>query len=186
MTGFYTTGNPAILYDNVEGANGAWSETNRSQECIANDIYAGGEQRPMGFFNDALASGTVPDFNLVLPNGCEDGEANCKPVNNRYRQFDLFLQHEIPKIEASPAFGSDGMIVVTYDESEREGGLAKKWGYGMGGHVVCALIGPQVRPGTYDGAYYHYSLLRTLEDGFRVNGHVGYANDVTAISHVWR
>src|SRR3954447_6096239 len=78
VTGFYTTGNPAILYDNVEGANGAWSETNRSQECIANDIYAGGEQRPMGFFNDALASGTVPDFNLVLPNGCEDGEANCK------------------------------------------------------------------------------------------------------------
>jgi hypothetical protein len=186
LTGFYTTGNPAILYDNVEGANGVWSETDRSQECITNDIYAGGEQHPMGLFNNALATGTVPRFNLVLPNGCEDGEANCKPVNNRYRQFDLFLQREVPKIEASPAFGDNGLIVVTYDESEREGGLAKKWGYGMGGHVVCALIGPQVRPGAYDGSYYHYSLLRTLEDGFLVDGYVGYANDVTAISHIWR
>ena len=41
-------------------------------------------------FNRTLASGDVPAFNLVLPNGCEDGEGNCKPTNNRYRQFDDF------------------------------------------------------------------------------------------------
>jgi hypothetical protein len=186
LTGFYTTGNPAILYDNVEGANGVWSETNRSQECIHNDIYAGGEKHPMGLFNEALGDGTAPAFNLVLPNGCEDGEGNCKPVNNRYRQFDLFLQREVPKIEASPSFGDDGLIIVTYDESERQDGLASKWGYGSGGHVVCALIGPQVQPGSYDGAFNHYSLLRTLEDGFALDGYAGYANDVTPIDSIWR
>src|SRR5215472_16434472 len=40
LTGFYTTGNPAILYDDVEGAGGVWSATNPSAECLADDIYA--------------------------------------------------------------------------------------------------------------------------------------------------
>src|SRR5438128_3700511 len=185
LTGFYTTGNPAILYDDVEGANGVWSETNKSKECLHDDIYAGGQRSPMRKFNDALAAGTAPDFNFVIPNGCEDGEANCKPINNRYTQFDRFLQREIPKIEASPAFGSDGVIIVTYDEDERAGGLAKKWGFGQGGHVVCAILSPLANPGSYAGAFNHYSLLRTLEDGFGLSGYAGYANDVTAISTIW-
>jgi hypothetical protein len=127
----------------------------------------------------------VPDFNLVLPNGCEDGEGNCKPINNRYRQFDSFLEREVPKIEASPAFGDDGVIVITYDEDERAGGLAKKYGFAMGGHVVCAILSPLADPGRYGATFYHYSLLRTLEDGFRVSGYVGYANDVTPIRTIW-
>jgi hypothetical protein len=183
LTGFYTTGNPAILYDNVEGANGVWSGTAKSQECLQNDIYAG---RPMGKFNRALATGTVPNFNLVLPNGCEDGEANCKPTNNRYRQFDDFLAREVPKIQASPAFGSDGVIVITYDEDLRAGGLAKKNGFGSGGHVVCAILSPLAVPGSYDGTFYHYSLLRTMEDGLGVSGYVGHANDVRPINTIWR
>jgi len=183
LTGFYTTGNPAILYDDVEGAEGVWSETNKSQECLQNDIYAG---RPMGKFNRALAAGTVPSFNLVLPNGCEDGEGNCKPTNNRYRQFDDFLAREVPKIQASPAFGNDGVIVITYDEDERAGGLAKKNGFASGGHVVCAILSPLAAPGSYGGTFYHYSLLRTMEDGLRVSGYVGYANDVQPINTIWR
>jgi len=104
LTGFYTTGNPAILYDDVEGPNGVWSATSKSQECLQDDVSAG---NPMDIFDQALAAGSVSDFNLILPNGCEDGEANCKPANNRYTQFDDFLAREIPKIEASPAFGRD-------------------------------------------------------------------------------
>jgi hypothetical protein len=182
LTGFYTTGNPAILYDNIEGAGGVWSATDKSQECLQNDIYAG---RPMGIFNTALAEGTVPNFNYILPNGCDDGEANCKPVNNRYTQYDNFLKREIPKIQASPSYGSDSLIVVTYDEDERAGGMAAKQGYAGGGHVACAIIGPQVVPGSYDGVFAHYSLLRTLEDGYRLSGYAGYANDVKPINTIW-
>ena len=31
-----------------------------------------------------------------------------------------------------------------------------------------------------------YGWLRTLEDGYRLNGYVGYANDVPAITPIWR
>ena len=34
--------NPAVYYDNVEGAGGVWSATNKSAECLANVIPAGG------------------------------------------------------------------------------------------------------------------------------------------------
>lgn len=188
LTGFYTTGNPAILYDDIEGENGVWSETNRSQECLQNDIYASAptDSNPMQRFDDALAAGSVPRFNLVLPNGCEDGEANCKPINNRLTQFDAFLAREVPKIMASPAFGSDGVIIVTYDEDQRAGGLAKKNGLGSGGHVVCAIISPLVQPGEYGTKAYHYSVLRTVEDGLGLAGHVGDANAVAPITGIWR
>ena len=185
LTGFYTTGNPAILFDDIEGANGVWSPTEISQECLQNDIPAGDETDPMGFFNKALASGNVANFNLVLPNGCEDGEGNCAPINNRYTQFDAFLAREVPQIMASPAFGSDGVIIVVYDEDERAGGMAAKNGLGQGGHVVCAILSPLAVPGSYEDTFYHYSVLRMLEDGFGIPGFLGSANDVTPINTIW-
>jgi len=186
LTGFYTTGNPAILFDNIEGPDGVWSATNPSQECLQNDIPAGDSSDPMRFFNEALASGNIANFNLILPNGCEDGEGNCAPINNRYTQFDAFLAREVPLIEASPAFGSDGVIIVVYDEDERAGGMAKKNGFGQGGHVVCAILSPLAVPGFYDDTFYHYSMLRMLEDGFGLTPYLGHASVVTPINTIWR
>src|SRR5262249_21894886 len=153
----------------VEGAGGVWSATNPSAECLSNDIYASAttDANPMKLFDQALANGTAPDYNLILPNGCENGEANCKPVNNRLKQFDDLLAREVPKILASRSFGTDGVLVITYDEDERAGGLAKKNGFGSGGHVVCAVISPLARRGDYSTKAYAYSLLRTIEDGMR-------------------
>jgi phosphatidylinositol-3-phosphatase len=186
LTGFYTTGNPPILFDDIEGPNGVWSATTPSAECLANDIPAGTPTSGMATFNADLASGNVARFNTVIPNGCEDGEANCKPVNNRYTQFDDFLHAEVPRIEASPAFGTNGVIIITYDEDQRAGGIAAKNGLGSGGHVVCAILSPLAVPGSYDQKYYHYSVLRTLEDGFGITTHLGAADEVSAIKGIWR
>jgi hypothetical protein len=185
LSGFYTTGNPPILFDDIEGPGGVWSPVTPSRECLANDIPAGTPKAGMGAFNADLATGRVARLNMVIPNGCDDGEANCKPVNNRYTQFDDFLAAEVPKIEASPAFGTDGVIIVVYDEDERAGGLAPKHGLGSGGHVVCAILSPLATPGSYGQKYYHYSLLRTLEDGFRLRGYLGNANAVAPIASIW-
>jgi hypothetical protein len=185
LTGFYTTGNPAILYDDIEGANGVWSATRRSAECRANDVPAGNHSSGMATFNKDLASAAMPRFSLVIPNGCDDGESNCKPINNRYTQFDDFLANEVPRIEASASYASNGVIVIVYDEDERAGGLAAKNGLGSGGHVVCAILSPLVRPGSYGDRYFHYSLLRTLEEGFGLSGYLGSANAVPAITTIW-
>ena len=186
LSGFYTTGNPPILFDNIEGPGGAWSPTTPSAECLNNDIPAGTAKAPMSTFNADLATGQVARFNMMIPNGCDDGEANCKPINHRYTQFDNFLAAEVPKIEASAAFGEDGVIIVTYDEDERAGGIASKNGFGSGGHVVCAIISPLAAAGSYGQTYYHYSLLRTIEDGFGLRPYLGNANAVTPIASIWR
>jgi hypothetical protein len=186
LSGFYTTGNPPILFDDIEGPGGVWSAATPSRECLADDIPAGTPNAGMSAFNADLATGQVARFNMVIPNGCDDGEANCKPVNKRYTQFDDFLAAEIPQIEASPAFGTTGVIIVVYDEDERAGGLAPKNGLGSGGHVVCAIVSPLAVPGSYAQKYYSYGLLRTLEDGFRLGGYLGNAAAVAPIATIWR
>ncbi len=186
LTGFYTTGNPPILFDDIEGPGGVWSATDPSQECLANDVPAGTPADGMSTFNAALQSGHVADFNTVIPNGCDDGEANCKPVNNRYTQFDDFLAREVPLIEKSRAFGRDGVIIVLYDEDERMGGLASKNGFGSGRTHICAVISPLVTPGSYPDETYAYSVLRTLQDGFGLSGYLGAAADVSPLPVPWK
>ena len=175
LTGFYTTGNPPIDFTDIP-----------YDECLANDVPAGTAADGMATFNAGLASGNVGDFNVVVPNGCDDGEAQCKPLNNRYLQFDEFLAREVPLIESSPAFGDDGVIVVTYDEDQRMGGLAAKNGLGAGGHIVCALISPFVRPGEYADRTYSYSVLRTIQDGFGLQPYLGAAAQVQSLPVVWK
>jgi hypothetical protein len=186
LSGFYTTGNPPILFDDIEGPNGVWSATTPSSECLANDIPAGTPSAGMSRFNADLATGDVAAFNTVIPNGCEDGEANCAPVHNRYTQFDDFLAREVPRIKASPAFGPDGVIIILYDEAQRMGGLARKNGLGQGGHTVCAILSPLAVPGNYRTKTYSYSVLRTLQDGFGLPGYLGAAADVSALPVRWK
>jgi hypothetical protein len=186
LSGFYTTGNPPILFDDIEGPNGVWSPTRRSAECLANDIPAGTSSSGMSKFNADLRTGAVAAFNTVIPNGCDDGEANCGPVHNRYTQFDNFLAKEVPRIEASPAFGTTGVIVILYDEADRMGGLASKNGLGQGGHTVCAMISPLVTPREYPSRTFSYSVLRTLQDGFGLPGYLGAARDVGALPVRWK
>jgi hypothetical protein len=107
-------------------------------------------------------------------------------VNDRYTQFDDFLAREVPLIEASPAFGMDGVIVVLYDEDQRMDGLAPKNGLGSGGHIPCALISPLVQPGDYTDKTYSYSVLRTIQDGFGLAPYLGSAAQVEPLPVVWK
>jgi Phosphoesterase family len=175
LAGFYTSGNPPIDYTDISYG-----------ECLADDIPAGTPEDGMATFNSDLATGNAADFNFVVPNGCDDGERNCGPVNDRYLQFDAFLAREVPLIEASPAFGKNGVIVVTYDEDQRMGGMAAKNGLASGGHVVCALLSPLVRRGEYRPTTYSYGLLRTIQDGFGLKPYLGAAAQVGPLPAVWK
>lgn len=145
--------------------------------CRADSLPMGGTgAKATGAFDAALATGDVGNFNLVVPNDCENGHDPCggDPV----RHFDAFLAREIPRIESSPGFGDDGIIVVTWDE----GADPPK----DPGHVGALVLGPLVRPGIVDRARHtHYGLERTLAAGFRV-APLARAKHAKALDAIWR
>jgi hypothetical protein len=88
-----------------------------------------------GLYHDLQSVATTPQFSWITPNNCSDAhDAVCHgnnlsggwsdpntpnpPINYTGGLYaaDLFLQHVIPEIEASPAFKQNGLIDVTFDE----------------------------------------------------------------------
>ena len=118
--------NPQLFFDNVEGdtLGGSWLNNGSNQGgafCQATNIPAGSASVPndMSVFNNALAgtpgAPAISDFNLVVPNECEDAHSNCKPPGNPITQFDNFLAREVPLIrDYINAHG--GLLIVTFDE----------------------------------------------------------------------
>jgi len=89
-----------------------------------------------GLYHDLQSESTTPAFSWISPNNCSDAhDAVCHgnnlsggfsdpntpkpPVNYTGGLYasDLFLQHVIPEIEASPAFKDGGLIDITFDEA---------------------------------------------------------------------
>src|SRR4029077_18769555 len=103
----------------------------------------------------------------------------------------------VPKILASRAFRRDGLLIVTFDEAEASGSardssaccneptgpntaMPALSGPG-GGRTGAVLISKFIRPGSVnDTPYNHYSLLRSIEDLFRLD-HFGYAGQAGVV-----
>ncbi len=167
---------PALYFDDVQ-ANHSSEDVIPSPEC-RHKVLAAGTTGPddMSAFNAALAAGAVARFDMVIPNNCENGHDHCG-THNSVHQFDDFLAREVPKIQASRSFGSDGLIFVVWDEGSDLDPL----------HVATAVIGPPVRPGSTSSVHLnHYSLLRTLEDGFGISHHLARAARAHAFTGIWR
>jgi len=175
--------NPAAYYANVEGGDFS-GDQGVSAECLQRVISMGDTgYNDTSDFDAALATGDVADFNYVVPNQCEDGHDNCRPQGNVIKQFDDFLAREIPQIMASPAWGPDDLIVVVYDEGQ-EGGPGRAKNH-AGGHTPFAVIGGPVHPAISTSFANHYSLLRTLEDGYGISQHLGAADEAGTLGNIW-
>lgn len=143
--------------------------------------------------DDLLNTATTPNYVFITPNLCNDAHdapcANGDPGG--LVSADLFLREWVPRIMASPAYQQDGMIVITFDEAEAEGGSADAsaccneqagpnsplpgiLGAG-GGRTGTLLISPFIEPGSVnDTGYNHYSFLRSVENLFGLD-YLGYA-----------
>jgi phosphatidylinositol-3-phosphatase len=160
-----------------------------SPRCAARDVPL--TQLP----GDLAHVSTTPNLSFITPNLCNDGHDDpCVDGSpGGLVAADAWLRAWIPRILSSPAFRRDGLLVVTFDEAEAEGGSPDASaccdeplgpntpnnggpvpGQG-GGRVGAVVVSPFVAPGTVnDTPYNHYALLRSLEDVFGV-GHLGYA-----------
>jgi phosphatidylinositol-3-phosphatase len=145
---------------------------------------------PLTKLEDALRSTkSTPNFVFISPNLCHDGHD--RPCKNgepgSLESADEFLQHWVPIIMNSPAYKSDGLLVINFDEAlsidasaccnQPTGpntGMPGVNGPG-GGRTGAVLLSRFITPGTVSRVpYNHYSLLRSLEDIFGLP-HLGYA-----------
>ena len=137
--------------------------------------------------------GTTANYTFITPNLCNDGhDPQCADGGpGGLGAANAFLKKWVPLVTASPAFRHDGLLIITFDESDGEGpegstaccgekplASAKRLpgvrGPG-GGKVAAVLLSPFIKPGTVSKVpYNHYSQLRTIEDLFGLE-HLGYA-----------
>ena len=155
-------------------------------------------ERIVGFdqLDRDLKSGALPTFALIVPNQCNemhglhgDGvPADCDGANKAalIRRGDAYTGELVRRLQATPAWSGRGnvAIVITFDESGDKStdgccgvtpGAISNFG---GGHIPTVVITNHGPRGVRDETpYSHYSLLRTLEDAFRLPTHLGHAAD---------
>ena len=142
---------------------------------------------------DLQSVATTANYTFITPNLCNDGhDPECVDGGpGGFAAADAFLKKWVPLITASPAFGKDGLLIITFDESDGEGPEGSTACCGEkalasarrlpgvrgpgGGRIGAVLLSPFIKPGTVSTVpYNHYSLLRTVEDFFGLE-HLGYA-----------
>jgi hypothetical protein len=144
---------------------------------------------------DLHSVATTPNYTFIVPNLCHDGQdERCGDgTPGGAAGIDSFLRKWVLVITGSPAFRKDGLLVVTFAQSD---GLTAD-GYGAccgekplpsnplkpgfrgpgGGRVGAVALSPFIRPGTVSSTpYNHYALLRTVEDIFGL-AYLGYAGE---------
>jgi hypothetical protein len=167
--------NPFVYFAGITG----------SPDCAADDVDLS------ALSGDLASVSTTPDVSFITPNLCHDGhDSPCVDGQpGGLVSADAWLKQWVPVITNSPAFKKDGVLVITFDESdgpqqdasaccgEGPGPNAALPGItGLGGGRVGALVlSPFTAGGTWSTTpYNHYSLLASIED---LNGlsYLGYA-----------
>jgi hypothetical protein len=149
---------------------------------LSGEMPASALKRETGLATDLAKPGRTPAFSFITPNLCEDGHdypcTNQTSGESALADTDHFLETWIPKIEASKAYQANGLIEITFDESDgpesdsssccgEETGpntpLPGITGPG-GGRIGAVLISPKIAPGTIVSTdYNHYSSLASWE-----------------------
>jgi hypothetical protein len=140
---------------------------------------------------DLRYAARTPSYSFIVPNLCDDGhDSPC--VDGRPGGLvtsDSFLRTWVPRILASRAYRSGGLLAIIFDESESSDSSAccqepqfpntpnnggETPGPG-GGRTGAVLLSPYIDPGTIDVVpHNHFTLLRSFEDLFGLS-HLGYA-----------
>jgi phospholipase C len=103
------------------------------------------------FMRDARA-GKLPNYSFYTPNMFNDGHDTSLEASSKW------LQGFIHALESTVAMHQRTLVVITWDE-----------GGNRDNKVLTLLLGNVVNPGKYPDPLTHYSLLRSIEDNFRLD-----------------
>jgi PKD repeat protein len=133
-------------------------------------------ERPYTELSTDLAAGTVPDYSFIVPNDWDQGEKLAPGSACMSCQADDFLKTEIPTIQASAAYRTNGVILILWDES---GGRSAD----TSGLIVVSDLAKK----GYVGAvpYDHGSTLRTVQEIFGLSPLLGDAATSTDLADLF-
>jgi hypothetical protein len=136
----------------AENPDGAGHYVRKHNPAISFTAISGAPARcaniqPLAAFDPAAA-----DFTMIIPNQCHIMH-DCSVAEG-----DAWLRGFVPRILESPAWKDGGVLFITFDEGAHKS---------VHNQVATIVVAPGVAAGTTsDVAHSHYSLLRTIQDGF--------------------
>ncbi|MFB9237603.1 alkaline phosphatase family protein [Plantactinospora siamensis] len=147
---------------------------------------------PLTYLDADIAANKVPEFVWITPNLCHDMHMGpgCDTLDETQLEQlgDNFVDQQVKKIMSSPAWTGNSTIFITYDEGPggeyccdslpvTAGDLSKNPEVHGGGNVPMIVVSRQGARGyTNTVKYNHYSLLRTIEENWKL-GYLGFASD---------
>jgi len=180
--------NPMVFFTDSNGGNDSTPANPLSSQ------YAPLQQ----FFSD-LANNSVADYNWITPNQFNDMHT---PLTGGYKgltgdaanikQGDDFLAQIVPVIMASDAYKNHGVIILWWDESERDGVAGDNpddLNHTVGEIVISDRAHPNVNGLPYASpvAFTHSSDVRTVQNIFRTDGpYLADAANVNDLSDLFK
>ncbi len=156
---------PMVFFDDVTNTNNA-----NSANCVSHI-------RPYGELATDLSNNAAPRYAFITPNLCDDmhNSTGCA-TTDAVKNGDNWLAANVPAILNSAAFHNNGLLLITWDESE-------------GSNVPIGLIAlsPKAKGHGYTNSilYSHSSTLRSIEEIFGVQPMLGDAANATDLSDLF-
>jgi acid phosphatase len=128
---------------------------------------------PFSQFAADLANNQLPNYSFIIPNqynnahDCPQEIPSCTNAD-KLTAADNWLSANIAPLLASPVFQQDGLLVVTFDESDNSDTA------NGGGHIATLVIGPRSKPGYFSNTFFqHQSTLRMISEALGLTNFPG-------------
>ena len=179
--------NPMVFFTDTNGGNNPNSTNPLSTQ------YA-----PLQQLMTDLANDSVADYNWITPNQYNDmhtalagGYKGLTGDAANIKQGDDFLSQIVPVIMASNAYKDHGVIILWWDESEKDGvsgDFADDFNHTIGEIIISDRAHPNVNGLPYASPlnYTHSSDLRTMQEVFHVGPLLGDAADSNDLSDLFK
>jgi hypothetical protein len=126
--------------------------------------YCMAHVRPFWQLATDLRNNTIARYNVITPNMCDDGHDACG--GNTIAHIDTWLKNNLPTIMNSWQYRNGHVVIMIMTDEASNGD----------GPIPFLVLGAGVKHGYKNEIRYtHSSMLRTLEEIFKVGPMLGYA-----------